>query len=491
MSLARHAKSAVLWSAGLTVFREVFLRLGTVLIFRRLLETADYGIFSFVNSLLGFLAMFAFNNFVAYTVQVREEKDVHWQEHFTAGAFFQIPLFFVANLVAFALRWSPKYAAVAPYIHAMSVLFLLDWGCEFRRKMLERSFNWPRLRGLSAFGMFVGFLVSLNLALAGKGAYALLLPVLMFSPPFIYDLFITARWRPTWAWSWVKYRAAWRFGLVRTASGLAIRGRGLVESAAVVAFLGFSQLGILSGAVGLASMSCQLFTEQLLNSIYPVLTRVNPDPQNIARVNGLLLRFIAWVIIPTAVLASMLAGPFLLIFYGSKWTETIPLLPWAMFLGVAAAFNHAATTLLLAQQKLRHCLYADVALLLAVLVAIGVALPLGLTQYLLAAGLCQLLVFALLLFWLVRLGILTGGGFFSAVLPALTGAGLALLACKLVMWQTGRPAVGFWSAAAYGLLFGLVYLAFLRIFVARQLRELMAYVPARKYLNFLLALGEN
>jgi teichuronic acid exporter len=490
MSVARHAKSAVIWSAGLTVFREVVLRLVTVMVFRRLLATTDYGIFSFVNSVVGFLAMFGFTNFVAYTVQVREEKDVHWQEQFTGGAFFQIPLFVIANLVAMALRWFPVCAPIAPYLHILSVLFLLDWPCEFRRKMLERAFNWPRLRGLTAIGMVIGTLLALDLALAGKGAYALLLPVLMFSPPFIYDLFVTARWRPTWAWSWEKYRAAWRFGLVRTTSGIAIRGRQLIESSVVAGVLGLGPLGILGGATGLAQLSCQVFTDQLLSSIYPVLTRVNPDPHNVSRVNALLLRFVAWVVIPVTVLASALAAPLLLFFYGDKWTATIPLLPWALLAAVFVSLNATANQLLLAQERLKQCLAADIILLLGVVLALGLGLPYGLKAYLAALAAVQAAVFGLMLFWLVRTGGLRLTGITLALGPAVLAATAAWAAGGVILHASGFHIQGIFQAAGCAVLFGVGYLAILRGLFAGALGEIMAYVPGRKILGRILLIKE-
>lgn len=488
MSLAQHAKSAVLWNAGLTIFREIILRFGTLIVLRRLLEPADYGIFGFVNGLVGFLAMFAFNNFVAHVVQVRQSRDVGWQAHFTAGAFFQVPLFLLTNLVALSLRWIPEYARCQMYVHALSVLFLLDWPCEFRRKMLEREFNWARLRGLSAVGMFLGFLVALGFAFLGGGAYALLMPVLMFSPPFIYDLFVVNRWRPDWTFSWDQYQTAWRFGWTRTASGLAIRGRQFVEGSVVVARLGFASLGILTGAVGIAQMCCNTFTDQLLSSIYPVLTRVNPEPANISRVNGLLLRFVGWVIVPVAFLASALAGPLLLTLYGGKWTASVGLLPYAMALGLFAAFNSTTNTLLLAQERLRWCLYADLMLLAGTVIALIFALPHGMQAYLTAAALLQFLVFVYTLGVLVHTRALRAVNVLSALGPAVCASAVAVVVCEAVARFWALDATRLPVAAGYAVLFTVVCIALWRVLFTTYLAELLAYVPKRRFVSTVLRL---
>ena len=490
MSLARHAKSAVLWNASFNLLREVVLRVGSIVIFRRLLDPADYGVFNFINGVLGFIGLFAFNNFVAHTVQVRDEREVHWQLHFTAGGFFQLPLCALTNLVALALRWFPQYAEFAPMLHVMSLTFLFDWPCELRRKMLEREFDWKRLRILHALALVVAFLVQVNLALVGCGAYVLLLPVFVLSLPFIYDLFVRERWRPDWSWSWDKYQPAWRFGWTRVASGLAFGGRKLIEPVVIIAVLGKSQLGIFGGALGLAQVLCQGFAEQLLYAIYGVLTRVNPDSANVTRVNALVLRVVAWVTIPMATISSALAGPLLLTAYGRKWTDTIPLLPWAMVVGAAVALGQTANTLLLAKHKLKHCLAADILLLIGTLLALGLALPGGLKTYLLALALVQGVMFVVMLVWLVQCECLKLSGVNAALLPASVASSVALSAVFALEKYFDMDATRFAPAAICGVVFGVIYLGVLRGLFVAQLHELARYFPGGKIVRRILILGE-
>ena len=144
-NLGQKARSAVLWNTGFNLFRDL-LQFGTMLVLVRLLEPAAYGQFGLVTSVIGFISIFSFNNFIAHTLQVRDEADVHYQDHFTAGAVMAGTMFLVTNLVAFALRWFESYAPVAMLVHVMSVTLLLEWPCELRRKMLERQFDWRRMQ---------------------------------------------------------------------------------------------------------------------------------------------------------------------------------------------------------------------------------------------------------------------------------------------------------------------------------------------------------
>jgi PST family polysaccharide transporter len=495
MSLTRHAKSAVVWNASFNILREGLLRIGTVLIFRRMLSISDYGVFSFVNNVIGFLSLFGFANFVAYTVQVREDRDVHWQEQFTAGGFFQLPLFVFTNLVAVGIRWIPAYAPIAPYLHAVSLTLLLDWPCEFRRRMLERAFNWKRLRILQAVGLVVAFLVQLNMALAGMGAYALLLPVMVASLPFIYDLFFREKWRPDWSWSWKKYRPAWRFGWTRIASGLVFQGKQLIESAVIVSTLGLEKLGILGGALALAQVLCQNFANQLLFAIYAVLTRVNPDHENVSRVNALVLRAVAWVTIPMALFAGAQAGPLLLIAYGPKWAEAVPLIPWGMAAGGTIALAQTANTLLLSKEKLKLTLMADILVMLGTFAALFIALPGGLKHYLAALTAVQVVVLVVMLYWLIQERCLKVSGVLAALLPAFGASAAAYGGCQLIGHLTRAASNAylnaFTSASVNGVVFGLIYLLVLRFVFTGYLREIVPYIPKSSIARRILLLRGN
>src|ERR1039458_10012771 len=240
--LSTKARSAVFWNTGFNIFRSG-LQFANMLVLVRLILPEAYGQFGLVTSIIGFISIFGFNNFLAHLLQVREAKPANFQNHFTAGAVLNLSMFVVTNVVAFCSQWSPKWSPVASLIHVMSLTFLLEWPCNFRIKMIERDFDWKRLRLLHAIGLVLSFILAVAMALAGAGVYALLVPGMIVTLPFIFDLFVTMRWRPDWEWSWQEYRTTWHFGVTRIGSGLTLSGGQLLESGGLSAGLGFAGLG--------------------------------------------------------------------------------------------------------------------------------------------------------------------------------------------------------------------------------------------------------
>lgn len=487
--LGNKARSAVIWNTGFNLFQDL-LQFGTMLVLVRMLKPESYGEFAMVTSVMGFLSIFSHSNFIAHILQVRDEADARYQEHFTAGAFLQPGIFLITNLTAVALYWVPTYAPIAPYLHVMSIAFLLEWPCELRRKMIEREFDWKRLRLLHAIGLFAGALLALVMAWVGAGTYTLLLPGMLVTLPFIYDLFVVAKWRPTWSWSWVHYRPAWRFGLTRIGSGLAINTRLLMESGVMSAVIGFAMLGIFGRAIGLAQMFCQRIASQLMYAIYPILTRIEEQGNNPQRVGGLVLRIVTWSALPIAVVFAELAEPVVRVIYGKNWADVTPLLPWAMAWGALSAVTHSGYMLLLAKRQTRLCLYADIMTLLGTGLALLLALPHGLIAYLGAICGTQIIVGGMLIGWLKQFQILSLSGIAYAFVPPLIAGLVSWGAVELsTIIFYGSVAFSVPGAIAWGAVFTLLYIGTLRAGFSKQMTELINYLPARKSISRFLMLG--
>jgi O-antigen/teichoic acid export membrane protein len=487
-SFGSQARSAVIWNTAFNLFRDL-LQFGTMLVLVRILKPESYGQFAMVGSVMGFLSIFSHNNFIAHILQVKGEADARYQEHFTASAVIQAGIFLISNAVAMALYWVPTYASIAPFLHVMSISFLLEWPYELRRRMLERQFNWKKLRLLQAIGLIISAILALAMAWMGAGTYTLLVPGLLATLPFIYDLFVIEGWRPTWAWSWDRYRPAWRFGSARTIGGLAVRSRQLMESGILTAVAGFAMLGMFNRSIGLAQMFCQKFSEQLLTAIYPILTRIDGRDRDPSRIGGLVLRIIAWVAIPIAIVFSSLAEPVVNTVYGSQWGKVVALLPWAMAWGALSALSHATYMLLLAKHQTRMCTHLDLGMLVATGAALLGILPYGLTAYLAIVAVLQLTAAAVMMRWLMRLDALSWHGIADAFMPPIVAGLSAWLGANLLTIQViGAAPMSFGTAFFWGAMFSILYLGVLRIGFARQMANLVAYLPAHQKISKALAL---
>jgi len=470
-ALSEKARSGVLWVTGLNAFRDL-LQFGTMLVLVRLLAPKAYGEFSLISSVMVFFTVFSFRSFLEHTLQLRPGEAVDYQSHFTAGCLMQFGMCALVNMAAVVLRVFPKYSEIAPILHLTSIFFLLDWASELRVKMLERELNWKRLRTLQAAGIVGTSSAAIVLAKLGFGVYALVLPGMMATLPFIWDLFFRFGWRPDWTWNPASYRAAWSYGWTRIMAGMLTTARPVIEAAVIVQLTGFSQLGFMSRAVGLSVLCCQKMPSVLTMTLYPVLTRMARKSEAFERANGLVLRLVGWMAIPCAILFSLVAHPVVRLVYGSKWDAAIPLLPYALAGGTAGALYQAATMLMLADVQHRGCAVAEFLTLGSLVICLFAVLPHGIAPYLGAVAAVQGIVLLWMLWSLRKTGALSRRAIVRGLAAPLTAGMAAWLVCMAM-----PPATSPLPVAGVIVLFGAVYGTVLWGMCPNEMRELAAYIP--------------
>jgi O-antigen/teichoic acid export membrane protein len=476
---AVRARGAVVWTTAVQGLRD-FIQFGLMLVMVRLLPLEAYGQFGLVSTILAFAMVFSSREFIAHTLLIRDAERVNYQEQFVAGLAIQGTLCVLVNALAVTLRWFPAYAPVAPLLHVMSLLLLVDLPSELRMRMIEREFDWRRLRTVEAIGVVAAAAVSIGLGLAGAGVYALLVPSFATPMAFLVDLFVVAGWRPTWTWHAGRYADSRVFGMTRVVSGGLVSAASLAENGILARAVGYAALGIFGRALSVANLFCLRIAFLLMAALYPLLARIEPGSRTYQRVSGLTLRAVIWLALPCAAVIALVAPALVHTLYGARWVDVIPLVPWAMAVGACLAALQAGYQLLLAHHGSRRCLAADVWRLAGVLLALAVALPHGVRTYLAALTVVYLVTLAIVLEGLHRSGGLRLRAVGDAVLPA--GAGclmgaLAAEAARRLLLQTAPDPL---LIIVYPIVFGAAYLAALRTMFPGLLRELIGYLPRRR-----------
>lgn len=484
-AIGHKARLAVLWTTGLSVLRDA-VQFVLMLVVVRIMPAEAYGQFGLVNTIVGFMMVFSSREFIAHTLLVRDDAEVNYQDQFTAGCAIQSVLFVLGNALAFGARYVPSYAPVAPLLHVMSIAFLLDLPSELRWKMLERRMDWQRLRTVEAIGIVASALMTLGLALAHMGAYALLIPSFAIPICFAVDLFLVERWRPTFEWHAGRYRSSGEFGARRILSVSFVSGSNLLESSTIARAAGYTVLGIFGRAMGMATLFCQRVASLLMSALYPVLARIPKSSPAYQKASALVLRTVVWTVMPVATGVSLLRSDIVTTLYGDRWTTVVPLVPAAMAVGAVMAAVQAAYSLLLANENARQCLYADLWRLIGMGAGVFLVLPFGVQAYLGSLVVVHAVALALVLGFLMQANGVTLGGIASAVLPAAAAVGLSVVTGETTraLLLTTWPAIP--RMVVYIPTFAATYMLTLRFVFPALLHDVVSYLPVSGRMHRLL-----
>jgi O-antigen/teichoic acid export membrane protein len=486
--LSKKAKLSVVWNTGFSLFRDG-LQFCVMLVLVRILDPDIYGKFGLVNSVIGFVAVLSVQNFMAHIIQVRSEDEVLYDSHFSFGLLIQSALFIITNVVALFLNYFKDYSEIIPLVHLMSFIFLFEWPCELRLKMLERELDWKRRRVIHGIGLILSSVFSIIMAMNGFGVYSLLMPLFVVPSLFVFDLFVLHGYRPVFDFKITKYMSAIRFGVTRVGSSITLKARPLVEAGLIVQLLDFSSVGLLGRAIGLSTLFCQRVATQLMYAIYPVLAKIEIGTEKYKKISELILKSVTWSTMPIAVLMSLLSTQAVTYLYGEKWLEVIDLLPWAMCIAFFSGITHCLYMFLLGQNNYKLCLLFDLVSLITTTVLVFALIQDGLIMYLRGMTFASIVIVVIISIVVCQSRVMKFIGIFMSLWPPLLGTAISVIICSYSYEVIGLENNNILNVIIYGSLFIFVYVATIRVLFKKQLKELISYMPANVFFERTLLLN--
>lgn len=470
----------IAWGATYQVF-ETALSFASMLILVRLIAPAEYGRAGAVVGILALLNTFGAGVFMAHALQLPDRETPDWGLHWSAGFYVQLLLSGMCHLAA-AICWlAPGYQPIAPLLHLAALGLVLDWPNQLSATMLRRDLDFRRLKAVLAACTLLKLSVTVALALAGTGAYAIVIGSNVIAGlPLGLDLLLVRGWRPPHGWwrrlDWRRYRATARFGVQRAGSGVLASLRGALEAAVLPASLGFGAMGLLNRAQALYGITFGKVNGLLEETAYPFLPRESADPQRYGRQATLFLQAVLLVAVPGALFIG-LEGPVLSRFlYGQKWVAMDPLIWPAALAGLALSLFGSSQIVLLASGRVRVVLGLDAAaatLTLPVVAAAWLTRDPRAYAWVLAAG--QILAAAAAV--TTASGLLRHVAISRAIGPPLVSALVAMSAVVMTRFPFAAGLPAFARLALAGSVYALTFLLVLRIVFARAVTGLLERVP--------------
>jgi len=473
------------WSAIFQVF-DVIFSFAAMLVLVRIIPPGEYGRVAAVVGVLGLVNLFNAHLFYQHALQLPEDEEPDWDLHWTWGFYIQLAQALFCHALAGVCWFVQSYRPIAPLLHLAAFGVLLDWPNAFGATMLRRRLDLRRLRIVAGVSMPVRLVTIVVLAVAGFGAYAIVLGNnVLTTLPYTLDLLLVRRWRPAqgwWRWpSWRDYRVPMRFGLQRAGSNLIGGTRGALEAAFLPVPLGFAAMGLLNRAQALYGATLGRLGSIVNDVVYPFLPRQSGHRERYAVQATLYLQVMLLLAVPGALFIGQQGAILSRVLYGTKWAEMDPLIWPGALIGLTIAVMAPASSILMAAGQLRTCLAIDAVACAAAAVALAAAwtskqaLP---YSWALAGGQTSASIVCV---WRAS-KLLERGWFHTAVLPPFVAALLGLLTVHIVPLHamSPRPIV---ELAIASLAFGTVSLLTMRLGFAITLKRLLMNFPSSGWLR--------
>jgi O-antigen/teichoic acid export membrane protein len=308
------------------------LQLLVLIVLTRLLSPKDFGMVEAASVVIGFTTIFSQLGVGPAVVQRAKLEEKHLRTAFTLSLLFGAALtaliWFFAPLISGFFR----IEELAPVLRAMSFTFFLQSISVIAESLVQRNLQFRRLANVEILAFGLGFAgVGVTLAIQGFAVWALVgaylsqaliktIILLMIQPHPKMPLMERTAFRDLMVFGT-------GFTLARIGNYLAGQGDKLV----VGRWLGPEALGLYGRSYQLMSVPASLFGQVVDRVLFPVMARIQEEPERLALAFRRGVALVAIVIMPVSGALFLLAPELVYLLLGPGWDEVVT--PFQIFAG--------------------------------------------------------------------------------------------------------------------------------------------------------------
>ncbi len=340
-------------STGLSTAMIGALGVVQMVVMRRLLAPADFGLMSMVNVVIGLAALFADMGIGGAIIQRREVtredlSSLYWL-NLLVGLFLFLLLCGLTPLIVLFYN-EPR---LTPLLAWTGLLFVIAAvGAQFQT-LLEREMEFTRLAWIETSAAAIGMIIAITMGLKGCGVYSLIAGTLSNAggKSLILSVVGFKRWRPLFRFQKRRTQGYLAFGLNLVGQRSVNYLTANTDFMLIGSLLGAQALGYYSLAYNLANLPSTRINAVISRVFFPAFSQLQ---DNLVRLKSGFLRmqeFTSVINIPVVFGMAVAAPVAIPLFFGDRWIPSVLLLQILVIVGFGRAVAGTIGPLLLARGR--------------------------------------------------------------------------------------------------------------------------------------------
>ena len=297
-----------------------------MIIMARLLTPKDYGLVGMVTIFIAVAQSLVDSGFSQALIRKQNRTETDNSTVFYFNIVVGILLYFILFAIA---PWVADFYASPELTTLMRVVCLnviFNSLVVVQRALFTVNIDFKTQAKASLTAAIVSGVIGISMAYSGFNYWSIVAQQLVNLGLNTLLLWIFARWRPQWIYSWSSFRELFSFGSKLLASGLLeviYRNMYLLVIGKVFTA---SSLGYYTRANQFAEFPSSNLTSIMQRVTYPILCQIQNDDERLALIYRRFLRLSAFLIFPLLVGLSSVAKPFVLLLLKEQWLFAATLL---------------------------------------------------------------------------------------------------------------------------------------------------------------------
>lgn len=324
-SIKEQTVSGLKWNAiGHFASQGVYFVLG--LLIARILLPADYGVVGMLAIFLSISQVFVDSGFSNALIRKIDRTDIDCSTAF----YFNI----VVGLVCYGLLF-----IAAPFISAfyqmpiltdilriLALTIVINSLGIVPQALRTIAVDFKTLAYASVLSAIGSGIIGLYLAYTGYGVWALVWQSLSCVLLNVVLVWILAKWRPQWAFSWQSFRKMFSYGSKLLVSALLHRFYINISGLLIGKFYTPADLGFYSRGHQIAMLPSMNITGIIQRVTFPILAKLQNDDQRLAEVYRKYISITSLVIFFLMTLLMAISKPLVVLLLTEKWLGAVPYL---------------------------------------------------------------------------------------------------------------------------------------------------------------------
>jgi O-antigen/teichoic acid export membrane protein/beta-glucanase (GH16 family) len=316
---AKSAMWSLLENGGLAL-----ISMGTLVIYTRLLSTAQFGLFSIVLALVEVLQVFVTMFFHDVLVQRKDVTELHYDTAFTCNMV-------LSGVLMVGCALGSRFFAAAVHepnaglvLCAMTLCFPAAALSATIVARQRRAFAFRPLALRSLLGRILGAAIGIALIVAGAGIWGLIAQQVLILAIGSLFLWWTCRERPRLRWGWLELKQLAGFGSY--AMGTLFLGFGIKRVFTVAAglFLGVEVAGYLNLSFRTVDVFWAIASTAATQVALPLLSSLQTDLPRLKRAFQLAMSLVCFILYSSFIGIGVLSYEVVEVLFGTKWLPSAP-----------------------------------------------------------------------------------------------------------------------------------------------------------------------